>query len=110
VSREGNLRPRAGHLQYEKGVEKLLYETFLPIRERIRSDSVFCSNQYVGIRAIFWRGSDEKKIPPLPFTLRTVPGNGEKSLALGQWGYLGNDIGKTWTNPVTRVFSDMLQE
>lgn len=98
-------------IQYGKGVEKLLYESLLlPIRERVRSDNVFCDNPYGGIRAIFWKGSDEKKTPPLPFTLKTVLGNDEKSLALGQWGYLSNDIKKTRANPVTRAFSDMLQE
>ena len=59
---------------------------------------------------MFWKGADEKKIPPLPFTLKTVLGNDEKSLALGQWGYLSNDIRKTRANPVTRAFSDMLHE
>jgi len=98
-------------IQYGKGVEKLLHETLLlPIRERIRSDNVFCGNPHGEIRAIFWKGSDEKKIPSLPFTLKTVLGNDEKSLALGQWGYLSNDIKKTRANPVTRAFSDMLQE
>ena len=98
-------------IQYGKGVEKLLHESLLlPIRERIRSDNMFCSDPHDGVRALFWKGSDEKKIPRLPFTLKTVLGNNEKSLALGQWGYLSNDIRKTCANPVTRAFSDMLQE
>ena len=98
-------------IQYGKGVEKLLHESLLlPIRERIRSDNMFCSDSHDGVRALFWKGSDEKKIPRLPFTLKTVLGNDEKSLALGQWGYLSNDIRKTRANPVTRAFSDMLHE
>jgi hypothetical protein len=98
-------------IQYGKGVEKLLHESLLlPIRERIRLDNMFCSDPHDGVRAMFWKGSDEKKIPPLPFTLKTLLGNDEKSLALGQWGSLGNDIRKTRRNPVTRVFSDMLRE
>ena len=98
-------------IQYGKGVEKLLHESLLlPIRERIRSDNMFYSDPQNGVRAMFWKGSDEKKIPPLPFTLKTVLGNDEKSLALGQWGYLSNDIRKTRANPVTLAFSDMLQE
>lgn len=98
-------------IQYGKGVEKLLHESLLlPIRERIRSDNMFYSDPQNGVRAMFWKGSDEKKIPPLPFTLKTVLGNDEKSLALGQWGYLSNDIRKTRANPVTQAFSDMLQE
>lgn len=98
-------------IQYGKGIEKLLHDSLLlPIRERIRSDNMFCSDPHDGVRAMFWKGADEKKIPPLPFTLKTVLGNDEKSLALGQWGYLSNDIRKTWANPVTRAFSGMLQE
>ncbi|KUK70246.1 MAG: Uncharacterized protein XE11_2313 [Methanomicrobiales archaeon 53_19] len=98
-------------IQYGKGVEKLLHESLLlPIRERIRSDNMFCSDPHDGVRKMFWEGYDEKKIPPLPFTLKTVLGNDEKSLALGQWGYLSNDIRKTRANPVTLAFSDMLQE
>ena len=98
-------------IQYGKGVEKLLHESLLlPIRERIRSDNMFYSDPQNGVRAMFWKGADEKKIPPLPFTLKTVLGNDEKSLALGQWGYLSNDIRKTRANPVTLAFSDMLQE
>ena len=98
-------------IQYGKGVEKLLHESLLlPIRERIRSDNVFCDNPHSGIRAKFWYGLDEEKVPPLRSALRTVLGNDEKSLALGQWGYLSNDIKKTQANPVTRAFSDMLQK
>ena len=98
-------------IQYGKGIEKLLHDSLLlPIRERIRSDNMFCSDPHDGVQAMFWKGADEKKIPPLPFTLKTVLGNDEKSLALGQWGYLSNDIRKTRANPVTLAFSDMLQE
>jgi len=98
-------------IQYGKGVEKLLHESLLlPIRDRIRSDNRFCNDSKDGVRAIFWKGSDEKKIPPLPFTLKTVLGNDEKSLALGQWGNLSNDIRRTQANPVIRAFSDILQE
>jgi len=100
-----------GVIQYGKGVEKLLHETLLlPNRERIRSDNRFCNDSKDGVRPIFWKGSEWEKIPPLPFTLKTVLGNDEKSLALDQWGHLGSDIQRGRANPVTREFSALLQE
>ncbi|QYZ78062.1 tetratricopeptide repeat protein [Methanofollis formosanus] len=98
-------------IQYGKGVEKMLYETILlPIREQIRQDSRFCTTPGIGIRSAFWKGSDEKKIPALPFTLKTVLGTPEKSLALGQWDKLVSDIRKTHKNPLSLKFLNMMEE
>lgn len=98
-------------IQYGKGVEKMLYETVLcPVREQIRQDARFCPVPGSGIEGRFWTGSKEEKIPPLPFTLKTVLGNAEKSLSLGQWENLVSDIRRTSGNPLSRTSLDLMEE
>ncbi|NVO66447.1 tetratricopeptide repeat protein [Methanofollis tationis] len=98
-------------VQYGKGVEKMLYEEVLhPVRERIRQDARFCPAPGSGVEGRFWNGLKEEKIQPLPFTLKAVLGNAEKSLSLGQWANLVSDIKKTDCNPVTRAFRDLMEE
>ncbi|EJG07248.1 Tetratricopeptide TPR_1 repeat-containing protein [Methanofollis liminatans DSM 4140] len=96
-------------VQYGKGVEKMLYEEVLrPVRERIRQDERFCPAPGSGVEGRFWDGS--KKVPALPFTLKAVLGNAEKSLSLGQWANQVSDIRNRVHNPVTRAFRDLMEE
>jgi hypothetical protein len=70
-------------VQYGKGVERYLYESVLaPIKTKIRADERYCNN----------REKLMKYFDTLPTTLKVILGNEDKTLALGQWIYLDNDM------------------
>ncbi|WAI00951.1 tetratricopeptide repeat protein [Methanogenium organophilum] len=96
-------------IEYGKGVEKLLYESLLkPIRQTIHSDTTYFSSKF-GIKKTFWEGSSNKHAP-LPRTIKTVLGKEEKSLSLGQWAHLVNDLKDADTNPLVQEFRNLLRK
>ncbi|MDD3068253.1 MAG: tetratricopeptide repeat protein, partial [Acholeplasmataceae bacterium] len=100
-------------VQYGKGTERLLYEYVLKnIREAIRNDSEFTQvkeNGETNIIKKYWKGDKNKNIPQLPNALKGILGIKEKTLALGQWGRLEEDL-KAYDNPLVKKISNLLEE
>ncbi|MDD3915171.1 MAG: hypothetical protein PHF76_11060 [Bacteroidales bacterium] len=100
-------------VQYGKGTERLLYEYVLKnIREAIRNDSEFTQvkeNGETNIIKKYWKGDKNKNIPQLPLALKGILGIKEKTLALGQWGRLEEDL-KASDNPLVKKISNLLEE
>ena len=98
-------------VQYGKGVEKLLYETILSsIRETIRSNPIFVDPTSEDIRQPFWAGDKDKKIPPIPGTVKTVVGRMKRSIGLGQWKKMIQEIRSKKSNPLAAEFLGLLME
>ncbi|WP_167815568.1 hypothetical protein [Methanocorpusculum sp. GPch4] len=82
-------------VQYGKGVERYLYESVLaPIKTKIRDDERYCKNRWVL----------KKYFDTLPTTLKLILGIEDKTLALGQWIYLDNDMSSVKDNEVVKHF------
>jgi tetratricopeptide (TPR) repeat protein len=100
-------------VQYGKGTERLLYEYILKnIREAVRNDPEFTRLKEDGETTIikkYWNGDKNKKIPKLPPALRGIMGIKEKTLALGQWGRLEEDL-KAYGNPLVKKISSQLED
>lgn len=82
-------------VQYGKGVERYLYESVLaPIKTKIRDDESFCKNGRIL----------KKYFDPLPASLKVILGIEDKTLALGQWIYLDNDMSSVKDNKLVKQF------
>ncbi|MDD4468974.1 MAG: hypothetical protein PHR29_03435 [Acholeplasmataceae bacterium] len=82
-------------VQYGKGVERYLYESVLaPIKTKIRDDERYCKNRWI-LKQYF---------DTLPTTLKVILGIEDKTLALGQWIYLDNDMGSVKDNELVKQF------
>ncbi|MDD3068314.1 MAG: tetratricopeptide repeat protein [Acholeplasmataceae bacterium] len=100
-------------VQYGKGTERLLYENVLKnIRQAVRNDSEFIQIKENGETTIikkYWKGDKNGNIPQLPNALKGILGIKEKTLALGQWGRLEEDL-KAYDNPLVKKISNLLEE
>ncbi len=96
-------------VQYGKGVETLLFNHILkPVREKIRANPEYTNKK--GLKPIYWYGSKENKINSLPPALKTILGNEEKTLSLGQWTFLRKDLDNIGNNSIIQSFNDILEE
>lgn len=82
-------------VQYGKGVERYLYESVLaPIKTKIQTDKKFSKNGRIL----------KKYFDPLPASLKAILGIEDKTLALGQWIYLDNDMSSVKDNELVKQF------
>lgn len=95
-------------VQYGKALESILHDRIgKDIRERVfkKYGSPLEKKYIVGV----WdekNGKKYYKIKPLPKALKNLLAIEERSISLGQWMYITNDLKKNFSNPVVKnIFS-----
>ncbi|MDG6251691.1 tetratricopeptide repeat protein, partial [Methanocalculus sp.] len=95
-------------VEYGKGLETLLHDAIgSEIRTQIHNEfETPIPNKYFYGVWINKDGRKVKKIEPLPDPLKNLLGMVERTISLGKWPGLKNDLEKTLNNPVSKRVSE----